>query len=185
LTPVDTPTIYQVKVTLDGVRPVVWRRFQVSADTTLLSLHNILQVVMGWENVHLFAFHVDYDSYSSGMTEGRAASSVTLGQVIPRVPARFDYEYDFGDRWEHEIAVEKALPPLADAVYPRCVAGKRACPPEDCGGPPGYMHLLRVLASPRHPDRRELRRWVGRSFDPAAFDIDRVNAGLVRYRRQA
>jgi hypothetical protein len=82
LTPAGKPTIYQVKVTLGGVRPIVWRRFQVSADTTLLSLHNILQVVMGWEGVHLFAFHVEYDTYSTGMAEGRSASSVTFGQVI-------------------------------------------------------------------------------------------------------
>ena len=94
----------------------------------------------------------------------------------------FSYEYDFGDSWIHEIRIEKALPADPAVHYPRCLAGERACPPEDCGGPPGYEDLLAALQDPAHPRHEEIREWAGPSFDPEAFDPAKVNRILWRLR---
>jgi hypothetical protein len=82
----------------------------------------------------------------------------------------FDYLYDFGDGWSHRVTVEKILPAEAGTTVPACIDGRRACPPEDCGGPWGYGHLLEALADPTHPEHRDLTDWLGAPFDPEAFD---------------
>ena len=91
---------------------------------------------------------------------------------------RLLYRYDFGDGWEHDVALERVLEAEPDARYPRVIAGARACPPEDCGGEPGYDHLLEVLGNPGHPEHRELLRWVGGAFDPEVFDARATNRAL-------
>ncbi len=106
--------------------------------------------------------------------------TVKLNQVVSTAPARFIYEYDFGDGWEHEILVEKILPPEEGVRYPVCLAGKRACPPEDCGGTPGYAHFLEAIRNPGHEEHDELLQWVGDSFDLEAFDLDEINYKLKR-----
>lgn len=92
------------------------------------------------------------------------------------------YEYDFGDGWDHELKIEKIVPADLTAHYPRCTAGSRACPPEDCGGPPGYERLLEALRDPKHEDHEQMREWIGGEFDPEAFDLDEVNRVLKRAR---
>jgi hypothetical protein len=177
--------IYQIKITLRHVRPPVWRRILVPADTKLPKLHRILQNVMGWEDAHLHAFRMGNEQYGvpddsfPGMF--RNEKNVRLDQLAG-VGGRFVYEYDFGDCWEHDILVEKSLPAGKDTRYPVCTKGKGACPPEDCGGPPGYEHLLEVLHDPRHEEHGRLREWIGEDFDTAAFDLDEVNEGLRRVR---
>jgi hypothetical protein len=90
------------------------------------------------------------------------------------------YEYDFGDSWEHELKIEKVLPADPTVHYPRCTGGARACPPEDCGGPPGYERLLDVLRDPKHEEHEEMREWIGGDFDSEAFDMETINRGLWR-----
>ena len=94
------------------------------------------------------------------------------------------YEYDFGDGWQHELKIEKVLPPEADARYPRCLAGKRACPPEDCGGVPGYERMLEILANPNPGDEEyeDIAEWLGGDFDAEAFDLEVVNEELRQLR---
>jgi hypothetical protein len=92
------------------------------------------------------------------------------------------YEYDFGDGWEHGIQLEKIVGPEPGVHYPRCLAGRRACPPEDCGGVWGYAELLEILADPRHPEHAERLEWLGGPIDPEAFDPDEVNNLLKRVR---
>lgn len=92
------------------------------------------------------------------------------------------YEYDFGDGWEHKIRIEKILPAEKGKRYPVCLAGKRACPPEDCGGPPGYERLLEVLRDPKHEEYEETLEWLGGPFDPEAFDVNEVNRMLKSVR---
>lgn len=173
--------IYQLKVTLRHVHPPVWRRILLPADTKLPKLHRVLQVVMGWEDEHLHAFQKGQVQYGEpsrdfpGMFKNER--NVRLDQIAG-VGDRFVYEYDFGDGWEHDVVVEKALPAEKGKRYPVCIDGKRACPPEDCGGPPGYENLLEALADPKHEMHDDMIEWIGEEFDPEAFEIEEVNDEL-------
>jgi hypothetical protein len=177
--------LYQFKITLRHIRPAVWRRLQVLGDTSLGELHRVIQVAMGWSDSHLHLFRIGKTEYSQPDPEdpfwGRNAvdeRSVAMAEVAPSEGSRFLYLYDFGDDWEHDIRVEKILVRPERHVYPACVEGRRACPPEDCGGSPGYGHLLKALRNPWHPEHVSLLEWVGGSFDPEAFDLEGVNRRL-------
>lgn len=178
------PSIYRLKVTLNGVAPPVWRLVEVPGSVPLSKLHRILQAALGWENYHAYFFAVGTREYGppgldpEGMHSDRAAR---LANVAPIVGARFDYHYDLGDRWQHSVVVE-AIAPLEGAGTVRCLAGARACPPEDCGGYPGYEEFLAAIKDRRHPRHKELREWIGGNFDPEAFDLSKVNAQLRRIR---
>lgn len=179
--------IYQLKVTLRGARPPIWRRLLVPASTKLSKLHDVLQIAMGWTDSHLHMFRVggvDYgvpseDDWNELIDERTA----TLADVLPRAKSKLIYEYDFGDGWEHEVLVEKALDAEPGATYPVCVAGRRACPPEDCGGVWGYADFLDAVKNPAHPEHDEMLEWIGGDFDPDRFDPDRVTQALARKRR--
>jgi len=177
--------IYQIKVTLLGSKPPIWRRVQVPADVSLLTLHNIVQNAMGWENGHLHQFIIGGTYYGDEMLldEGDVEDEAKfkLNKVVKRPKEKFIYEYDFGDGWEHQLEVEKILPAEPDVRYPRCVAGKRACPPEDCGGVWGYASLLEAIGDPDHPEHEDMSEWVGDDFDPEKFDLDGVNKILRGY----
>jgi hypothetical protein len=172
--------IYQIKVTLKGSKPPIWRRIQVGGETTLAGLHGILQAVMGWDDYHLHSFEVNGVAYGQPSPElpMRNDKSAKLTQLVPGEKFKFRYEYDFGDSWEHVLEVEKILPPEPGVHYPRCLTGKRACPPEDVGGIWGYADFLVAIASPEHPEHDEMLEWVGGEFDPEAFDLEAVNARL-------
>ncbi|MDP9314400.1 MAG: plasmid pRiA4b ORF-3 family protein [Chloroflexota bacterium] len=181
-----SPAIYQLKVTLYDSKPPIWRRIQVPATVTLGQLHRILQVVMGWTDSHLHQFIVG-DSYY-GIPDPEWAREVKheqrarLSQVAHQEKAKLIYEYDFGDDWLHDIVVEKIFPPEAGKHYPVCVKGKRACPPEDCGGIWGYASFLEAISDPSHPEHAEMLEWVGGAFDPEAFDVEEVNRQLALLR---
>lgn len=123
----------------------------------------VLQTVMGWYGGHLHEFDVFGDSYGDPeVMEGEVLDerSVTLGKLITAEKEKFHYLYDFGDSWDHEILVEKILPLEKGTHYPVCVTGKRACPPEDCGGAPGYEELLEILKDPSHPEHEDMFDWL-------------------------
>lgn len=174
--------IYQIKATLKGSRPPVWRRFQVPADITLRRLHLVLQTVMGWTGYHLHMFIIDGLEYGEPDEDDFAPledeSRARLGRVVQCEKTRFAYTYDFGDGWDHSLLVEKIIPLQEGAIYPICLAGARACPPEDCGGIDGYAELLQALQNPNHERHSELRHWLGDSFDTGAFDLPEVNQAL-------
>ena len=178
-------SVHQLKVTLQGVRPPIWRRLRVPSDVTLAKLHRILQVAMGWEDGHLHRFRVGAASYGDrgllGDVVDRSERTARLDQVASSEQSTLWYEYDFGDGWEHVIVVEAVLAPEPGVRYPICVAGKRACPPEDCGGPWGYGELLEAIGAPTHPAHTELVTWLGGSFDPEAFDVADVNRRLATH----
>ncbi len=181
--------VYQIKVTLNDTRPPIWRRIQVPADTTLRKLHDILQIVMGWTDSHLHQFVIGGANYGAteydegGELELLPEQRYRLGELVPKPGTRFQYEYDFGDGWEHSLLVEKIQPPEPGMRYPLCQAGKRACPPEDVGGVWGYQDFLKAIRNPRHPEHDEYTAWIGGDFDPEAFDPDDINARLRRMGR--
>ena len=172
--------IYQIKVTLRDSKPPIWRRLQVTGDTTLNSLHLILQEAMGWEGYHLYQFIVGQTYFGEPDPDFDAEddSKVKLSQIMPLEKQKFTYEYDFGDSWLHEILVEKILPPEPGVRYPLCLKGKRACPPEDCGGVWGYDTLLETIKDPGNEEYEEMMDWLGGEFDPEAFDLDSINQRL-------
>ncbi len=178
--------VYQLKVALKHIKPPIWRRVQVK-DCTLASLHDLIQDVMGWEDYHLHVFEIGGEQYGDplqwqddfgGDPEVGNEGKVKVRQLAARGVKAFGYVYDMGDNWEHTIQIEKVLEAEAGVRYPRCIAGKRACPPEDCGGPWGYGDFLEAIQNPAHPRHKELLEWVGDEFDPEAFDIDAVNEEL-------
>jgi len=148
---------------------------------TLEDLHHAIQAVMGWGDSHLHLFEIDGQRYGPrGIVDDVAdETSLTLNSLVKSGADRFGYTYDFGDDWEHLIVVEKRKPRPGDKPYPVCVAGKRNCPPDDCGGIPGYEHLLDILADPAHPEHAESVEWLGEGFDPEEFDIGNSNAALA------
>ena len=185
------PGVYQIKVTLKGIRPPIWRRFQISGDVSLHKLHETLQVVMEWTNSHLYRFDIggshfgepnpEYEECEIDMKDARRAK---LSRVAPLEKAKFTYEYDFGDSWLHEILVERILPVEPGIRYPVCLIGRRACPREDCGGIGGYDYLLEVLEDPCHEEHEEMMEWVGGEFDPEEFDLDGINEALRSHTRR-
>jgi hypothetical protein len=179
--------IYQFKVTLKESDPPIWRRIQ-EPDCTLGELHEVLQVVMGWEDCHLHQFIVHGESYGPldpedalWDMEKHDEEEISISQFVKMGRnTRFTYEYDFGDPWQHEIVLEKTLETEPKVRYPRCVEGAMACPPEDCGGVWGYAEFLEAIADPKHESHEDMLEWIGGKVDPERFDLDGVNRELGR-----
>jgi hypothetical protein len=184
---------YILNVTLTHIRPKIWRQLRVPGDLTLAGLHEALQIAFGWENSHLHEFEVGKKRY--GMPdpdddrEIDDEADVTVAQALPHKSSTMQYVYDLGDYWIHTVAVER----IEDAPAPRgprplgargptaplaCLAGKRACPPEDCGGPSGYADFLEAIHTPDHPQHTGLLEWVGGAFDPEALSLREINDEL-------
>jgi hypothetical protein len=179
------PIVYQLKITLRGVsKPPVWRRVLVSASITLRELHEIIQQVMGWGNCHLHVFSTNGQEYGSPDPDlGHASDQrVRLEEVFTGDTDRVRYTYDFGDDWEHDIVAEQMLTSEPGQAYPRCVAGKGACPPEDCGGVWGYARLKAILADSSHDEHEDMLNWLGidsgEEFDPYEFSVADTDARL-------
>ena len=180
--PASPNQIYQLKITLKDSKPPIWRRVEVPDTVTLAQLHQIIQVAMGWYDSHLHQFTVGRAHYGvpdpDDFEEVRDERRVTLDQILTGPKQKLVYEYDFGDGWEHVVLLEKAVPPEPGVPYPRCTAGKRACPPEDVGGVWGYESFLEAIRDPQHPEHAEMLEWVGGEFDPELFDLAAVNKAL-------
>jgi len=179
------PTSYLLKVTLKDMPKLIWRRFVVPSNMSLDGLHEVLQVVMGWDNSHLHVFIVGKQRYYPTMTlsddfpDDLPEEDFTLADVAGRKGTKIRYEYDFGDGWEHEIVVENTDYSNPDWPYPvYCMEGVRACPPEDCGGVGGYANFCDAMADKKHPEHHELKEWYGDKFDPDHFDLAEVNKVL-------
>lgn len=179
--------IFQLRVTLRYIKPPVWRRFLVPDNWLLGDLHPVLVTVMGWAGYHMHAFRfgggfnpTEYSTRRMVIECGprvQDENQVLLCYLIRRQGQTFSYEYDFGDSWQHEVKVEKILPYNPSVALPVCLAGARACPPEDCGSFPGYAKVLQVLQKAETAEDRDLRKWVGR-YDPDHFDLEAVNRRL-------
>lgn len=179
-------SIIQLKITLQRTKPPIWRRVLVDKTTTFEKLHHIIQIVMGWTDSHLYEFDIDGyiiadtnqefdDDFGNKIID---ASTVTLENIITNTKEKFNYTYDFGDNWEHQIVVEKFLSCDTKTKYPICIDGKLNCPPEDCGGIHGFYNLLDIIGNKRHPERKEILEWLG-DYDADYFDKDEINQGLA------
>ncbi len=183
----STTKLYQLKVTLKHSKPAIWRRLLVRADIKLPKLHDILQVAMGWHDCHLHEFEASGNSYgvpdpefgSEDMIDER---KVKLSELLTTEKQRLIYTYDFGDYWQHEILLEKVLVADSAPLFAQCLAGKRAAPPEDCGGIGGYAELIRTASDPKHPDHDDLIEWLPEDFDPDSFSPELVNEVLASLR---
>lgn len=191
-------TVYQFKITLLESQPPIWRRIQVQ-DCTLDKLHEHIQTAMGWTNSHLHHFRIKDQLYGDPdlmqenfeEMEYKDSTATKVSDILPNTGKgfRFQYEYDFGDSWHHEVLFESVVQTDPKVHYPVCLEGNRACPPEDCGGIWGYPDFLEAIQNPKHERHAELLEWVGRRFDPEKFDAARatkaMKKGLPDWRRSA
>ncbi len=174
-----TDVIFQFRIDLLGLDPPIWRRIQLRADATFWDLHVAIQDAMGWLDYHLHDFIVDEGSKGRskiGIPDPDGELDIAPGwrrrlRRYCKYPGfRMLYEYDYGDQWLHAVLLEAIALAEPGVRYPRCVAGERKCPPEDCGGPPGFAEFLAVIADPNHEEHDETLTWAGGSYDPADFD---------------
>ncbi|NJL26467.1 MAG: plasmid pRiA4b ORF-3 family protein [Thermoanaerobaculia bacterium] len=178
--------IFRLYVELLDIRPPIWRRIEIRSNTKFWALHVALQNAMGWTDSHLHDFEVTIadrgervwigmpDPYGEDPRTIYADSREPLDGWIHSAGESFFYNYDYGDCWRHRVVVEAIEPAAPRVRYPRCLDGRRACPPEDVGGASGYRIFLEALADPEHEEHISYRRWVGRRFDPERFDPGKV-----------
>ncbi len=177
--------VYQVKVTLLGITPHIWRRFLLPGNTKLEQVHEAIQSAFGWQNCHLHQFEIGGQRYGdpenppSGDFISERATKSKFKFLNLKPGDKFIYRYDFGDDWAHEIEIEEELAPDPEGRYPDCIDGARACPPEDCGGIPGYQHFLEAISDPNNPERDDLLKWAGGTFDPEEFDLKKARRGIL------
>ncbi len=178
---------YELKITLLDTEPPIWRRVQVPGSVKFPQLHAVIQTAMGWTGSHLHEFEVDGIRYGNPDPDYGAGviseTKVRLADVAGEGD-RLEYLYDFGDGWLHDVLVEKVLPTAKGKPKPKaaCLDGRRACPPEDVGGPPGFADFLEAYGEPAHEDYQHYREWVGENYDPLAFDADEVTGYLRQLR---
>jgi len=177
--------IYELKITILDTKPPIWRRVAVPGDVTLAKLHKIIQIVIGWTDSHLHEFRRGGRTYAIPDPGYDTANfiderRIKLNEIVAKPGNKINYCYDFGDDWQHQIYLERTIAPLPNTKYPLCLAGKRACPPEDCGGPFGYGNFLEAIADPEHEEHELMIDWIGDEFDPDDFDISEVNDELRR-----
>ena len=187
--------VYQVKVTLLEIEPLIWRRILVPASYSFWDFHVAIQDSMGWLDYHLHLFRVtnpetgereeigipDDDGFEDD-TPCMPGWEIPITEYFREPGTRTEYLYDFGDDWQHEVELEAILERVPKKKYPVCVAGARACPPEDCGGVPGYWDFLRIIGDPTDEEHETMRRWLGRPYEPNVFDPANVHFDNPRKR---
>ncbi len=184
-------TVYDLRVVLAGSDLPIWRRVQVTGATTLARLHTIIQIVMDWQDYHLHEFDIRGGRFGDPAAELEGPwgepitdeAKVRLIELALTPGTVFEYAYDFGDNWVHEIEVEEVLQAEPDAGYPVCTDGSLAAPPEDVGGIWGYYDVLDAVSDPSHEEHEHWSEWLG-EWDPEAFDIEQINQRLRKLGRR-
>jgi hypothetical protein len=180
--------LYRVHVSLREIEPAIWRRIELSSQTTLKQFHRILQVAMEWEDDHLHEYIIGGRRYGTSEPEYDEPGEVVreagarLATVLPQLGSEILYIYDFGDYWQHDLRLEAILPHDPEIQYPRVLDGQRCCPPEDCGGSSGYANLLEILLDPTHEEFEHMRGWAGPRFNAEVYSIDAANLRLQNSR---
>jgi len=185
--------VFRIKITLRHVRPAVWRRILVPPEQSLSDFSHMIEAAMGWGGGHLHDFRVGKEIYGEPdededpylLTRRHDDRQLEVGQLFADPKASVVYTYDFGDQWEHDLKLESWEKRDPATTYPLCVGGARACPPDDCGGPPGYADLLRTVRNPADPEHDAMLEWLGGAFNPDAFSLEEANLRLAaRMRRR-
>lgn len=173
--------IFTLHISLEGTSPVVWRRLMVPGLFTLDKLHSVLQLVMGWQMSHLYDFEIKGERYAEpdDFDETKVKSLAAGLASAVKDQKTFFYNYDFGDGWRHKVTVEDVHARDEMFNYPICIGGENACPPEDCGGAPGFDELKKTLANKKNPEYKERLQWVGGYYDPKSFDANRINRDML------
>ncbi len=182
---------YQLKISLEGAKPPIWRRLLVPSDIKLDVFHLALQISMGWTNSHLHQFismdrkfyGIQDDDFEFDDFKIEDESTTRLSKLLKAEKDYLIYEYDFGDSWTHKVSLEKILAFDPGKKLPYCVTGKCACPPEDCGGIWGYADLIKLLENPEHEEYDDMLEWLGGDFDPVYFGRRNMNQLLLEYCR--
>ncbi len=184
--------VYQLKITISGSNPTIWRRFLVDSEINLYKLHNIIQIVMGWTDSHLHHYRENNVFYGTpqpdpGWDFNSKFKTVDerkykINQILTRPKMKILYEYDFGDSWWHELVLEKILENDNKVKTPICLDGAMACPPEDCGGIGGYYNMLEIIKNPDDSEYKDMIDWLDDEFDPEKFDLEAINKKLKRIR---
>lgn len=184
--------MYEIEIVLAETNPRIWRRLATRADISLATLHRLIQIVMGWTDSHLHQFIGPDETRYAPLSDDMGAdwdadvieeAATRLKDVLPGKGSKIDYEYDFGDGWVHHLKVVAVHPPEPGVQFFRCLAGERACPPEDVGGVWGYYAMLEALLDPEHEEHKSFLEWMGdKSFDPDRFELEKVNKRLARLR---
>jgi len=178
-----TPKLYELHVELEDIQPRIWRKILVPGSIKLSKLHDLLQLVMGWNNSHLHSFQFGKRVFSGRPAELEDLnmldeSRYTLEAVLGDLLSEFVYDYDFGDSWRHLIQPKLVSKPNSEWFYPLCIAGERAAPPDDVGGTAGYLEFLKAIGNPKHPEHEDMLIWIGGAFDPEGFDSNAINRTL-------
>lgn len=175
---------FHFKILLNDSDPMIWRTFQVPGDYRIDRFHQVLQIVMGWNNSHLHEFRINGrtvgmltdDEYDFNVED---ETKLRLSDFNLKERDTLSYLYDFGDHWEHMLYLD--LVSKQEATYPVCADGQRACPPDDCGGTYGYTGMLEVLADPKHPEYEGWNNWLPEGFQPDKFPLDEINKELKKF----
>jgi hypothetical protein len=180
-----------LRIELNDIEPLIWRRVAVPTATNLQTLHRIIQAAMGWQDYHLWEFAAGEELYGRPEPDDamcdrkvRRASATKLASLVERGVTAFEYTYDMGDNWEHRIVVERVEPAEPGTLYPDFRGGERRCPPEDCGGFPGYYEFLDIIAGPDKGkgsrQKKEMLAWYGRPYVPDDIEEAQIRSALKR-----
>lgn len=174
-------TLFTLHVSLDDTSPLVWRRIAVPGFFTLEKLHSIIQLSMGWQMSHLYDFDIGGVRYSEPSDDDFEEGASVAASLVAALKDNksFTYNYDFGDGWQHTIAVESVKALDNDRNYPLCVDGENACPPEDSGGTYGFESFKEIISNPDNPKFEEMMHWVGGHYVPSSFDPNRINRDML------
>ncbi len=184
--------VCSVRIELRHTDPLIWREVEVPTSITLKVLHDVVQIVMGWFDCHLWEFTIDRRTYGLpmdddwGIAPRTEAIKVRLRDVLKPRKTTIDYLYDMGDSWEHRLIVTNIRQGNPDLSYPRYVAGEWAAPPEDCGGIPGFYEMLAARDDPNHPEHAEIVEWLD-EYDPEKIEELplKIALGRIANRRNA
>jgi Plasmid pRiA4b ORF-3-like protein len=174
-----------LRIELEDIEPLIWRRVAVRSSMTLKAVHSVIQAVMGWRDCHLWEFTANERKYSMLIRDDpdwneriKNAATTKLSALQTTGIAEIGYVYDMGDNWQHRIIVEKLKAAEPGVLYPQLLGGERRCPPEDCGGIPGYYEFLDDIAGKQGKKRKAALGWYGAPYDPDEIDGQKIVTAL-------